>query len=146
MPFEAGPYADGGLQRGTWGYDQVGVGGQVVNSSVGISNETLNWGLGMDGIMGFGPDTTSEQTKPWWFNVLSAWEDKQFGMHLGRVPTESKAREEGIASSGDLTLGWVALATALTPAASTAPSSRASSRTTLSTPPPGTGRSPCAPS
>ncbi|CAK9781820.1 acid protease [Cutaneotrichosporon oleaginosum] len=107
MPFQAGPYADGGVQRGVWGYDVVAVGGQALNASVGVSTQTLNWRLAMDGIMGFGPAMTSPATPPWWFGAVGAWTDKQFGMHLGRVPPNSAANVSGVAGYGDLTLGGV---------------------------------------
>jgi hypothetical protein len=104
MPFQAGPYADGGVQRGTWGYDTVSVGGQAVDCAIGVSTQTLNWRLAMDGIMGFAPGMTSPETKPWWINAFPTWDDQQFGMHLGRVPANSGANETGLSGAGDLTL------------------------------------------
>ncbi|BEI85795.1 hypothetical protein CcaverHIS002_0600820 [Cutaneotrichosporon cavernicola] len=107
MEFQAGPYVDGGVQRGMWGSDQVRVGQQAVYASVGVSNETLNWRLAMDGIMGFAPGATSIHTLPWWFLAVAEWTDKQFGMHLGRVPPNIGANKAGAAGYGDLTLGGV---------------------------------------
>ncbi|BEJ15505.1 hypothetical protein CspHIS471_0501100 [Cutaneotrichosporon sp. HIS471] len=107
MAFQAGPYADGGVQRGMWGSDQVRVGQQAVYASVGVSSETLNWRLAIDGIMGFAPGATSIQNVPWWVKAVAEWTDKQFGMHLGRVPPNIGANQTGAAGYGDLTLGGV---------------------------------------
>ncbi|GMK56126.1 hypothetical protein CspeluHIS016_0211820 [Cutaneotrichosporon spelunceum] len=105
LAFQAGPYADGGMQRGMWGYDHVRLGQQTVNVSIGVSNETLNWRLAMDGIMGFGRGSTTIDTALWWMSAAADWTEPQFGMHLGRTPGGIGTSQT--AAAGDLTLGGV---------------------------------------
>jgi hypothetical protein len=110
MPFNIS-YLDGGLQRGYWGFDQVSVGGQTLNSSVGVSNETVGWGWSLDGIMGFMNAGHTNDTKPWWMNALGEWAEPVFGMYMApRVPVtettpDKHGNVQGLPGHGELTLG-----------------------------------------
>jgi hypothetical protein len=93
------------MQTGHWGFDMVTVGGWTVNASVAVSNKAFNWGLGMDGIMGFMPAWRRGDPQPWWVTAaLSGWPEYEFGMHLVRSPHPYKV-QEGLPDSGDLSLG-----------------------------------------
>lgn len=104
-------YGDGGRQSGTWGWDQVGLAGSTYTAGVAVSNETVKWestGMAYDGIMGFMHKwDPNEDLTPWWAKAILDWDAPLFGMHLGREPPDSGARQNGRPSTGELTFGCV---------------------------------------
>ncbi|CAK9781821.1 acid protease [Cutaneotrichosporon oleaginosum] len=100
-------YIDGGRSRGVWGGDVVRIGGQAVHTFFGISKHTTNWGTAQSGLLGLAARAgSSKRVEPWWEGAARAWDDAQFGLHLGRPGVEGSVTFGGVdeaAYTGGLT-------------------------------------------